>query len=225
MEHFLVTQIDRHGYLAVLVLMTLESACIPIPSEVIMLFGGALAGGLVVAGVDVHLSVVGVALAGAAGNVIGSLIAYAVGLFAGRAAIERWGRFVRIRSHDLDRAEAFFRRRGDGAVLIGRVLPVIRTFISLPAGIARMPVGRFVVLTTLGCLPWTFALAFLGRAVASNWTSIESGFSTASIFVAVVIVAVVAGLVLRKLLFGRRGLAGVPAPGATPPDSAASTNS
>lgn len=224
MEHFLVTQIDRHGYLAVLLLMTLESACIPIPSEVIMLFGGALAGGLVVAGVHLHLSVVGIALAGVAGNLIGSLIAYAVGRWAGRAAIERWGRFVRIRPHDLARAETFFERRGDAAVLIGRVLPVVRTFISLPAGIARMPLGRFAVLTTIGCLPWTFALAFLGKAVASDWRSIESGFSTATIFVAVVIVAVIAGLLLRRAIFGRSDLPAAPAPASRASDAAASTD-
>ncbi|MCL2395593.1 MAG: DedA family protein [Acidimicrobiaceae bacterium] len=224
MEHFVVTQIDRHGYLAVLLLMTLESACIPIPSEAIMLFGGALAGGLVVAGVHLHLSVVGVALAGAAGNLIGSLIAYAVGRWAGRAAIERWGRWVRIRPRDLDRAEAFFERRGDLAVLVGRVLPVVRTFISLPAGIARMPLGRFAALTTIGCLPWTFALAFLGKAVASNWRSIESGFGTATIFVAVVIVAVIAGLVLRRALFGRRDLPGVPARASAAPDPSGRTS-
>jgi membrane protein DedA with SNARE-associated domain len=191
LEHFVITQISHHGYAAVLVLMILESACIPIPSEAIMLFGGALAGGLTVAGVHVHLDVVEVALAGVAGNLIGSLIAYAVGRWGGRAVIERWGGRVLLRPHDLDRAEAFFARRGDLAVLIGRVVPVVRTFISLPAGIAEVPPIRFAVLTVLGSLPWTFALALIGDAVASHWKSVESGFTVATVVLAVIIVGII----------------------------------
>jgi membrane protein DedA with SNARE-associated domain len=197
MEHFVVTQISHHGYLAVLTLMILESACIPIPSEAVMLFGGALAGGLTVAGMHVHLNVVVVASAGAAGNLLGSLIAYAVGRWGGRTAIERWGGRVLVRPHDLDRAEAFFVRRGDLAVLIGRLVPVVRTFISLPAGIAQVPPVRFALLTVAGSLPWTFALALIGDAVASNWKSIESDFTIAT----VVIAAIAAAAILRWLLF------------------------
>jgi membrane protein DedA with SNARE-associated domain len=199
LEHFVITQISHHGYAAVLVLMILESACIPIPSEAIMLFGGALAGGLTVAGVHVHLDVVAVALAGVAGNLIGSLIAYAVGRWGGRAVLDRWGGRVLLRPHDLDRAEAFFARRGDLAVLIGRVVPVVRTFISLPAGIAEVPPIRFAVLTVLGSLPWTFALALIGDAVAAHWKSVESGFTVATVVVAVVIVGVIG-----KWLWARR---------------------
>jgi membrane protein DedA with SNARE-associated domain len=199
LEHFVITQISHHGYAAVLVLMILESACIPIPSEAIMLFGGALAGGLTVAGIHVHLDVVDVALAGAAGNLIGSLIAYAVGRFGGRAVLDRWGGRVLLRPHDLDRADAFFARRGDLAVLIGRVVPVVRTFISLPAGIAEVPPIRFAVLTVLGSLPWTFALALIGDAVASHWKSVESGFTVATVVVAVMIVGIIG-----KWLWARR---------------------
>ncbi|MDQ6837851.1 MAG: DedA family protein [Actinomycetota bacterium] len=198
MEHFVTTQIVSHGYLAVLVLMILESACIPIPSEVIMLFGGALAGGLKLSGVQPHLNVVVVALAGAAGNLIGSLIAYEVGRRGGRPLIEHWGRRILIRRHDLDRAERFFVRRGDAAVLIGRVLPVIRTFISLPAGIAKMPLVRFSVLTLVGSLPWTFALALVGDAVARNWSTVSADFTYVTVVIGLVVVAVIARWVLQR---------------------------
>ena len=189
MEHFVVTQVGRHGYLAVFFLMVLESACIPVPSEVVMLFGGALAGGAVVAGVHLHLNVVAVALAGAAGNLVGSWIAYTVGRVGGRPLIERWGRYVLLRPHELDRAERFFVRRGQVAVLVGRVLPVVRTFISLPAGVAEMPLVSFSALTLLGSLPWTFALAFAGDVLAANWRSVSNVFTPVSIVVGVLIVA------------------------------------
>ncbi len=200
MTHFVTTQIVSHGYLAVLVLMILESACIPIPSEAIMLFGGALAGGLSISGTHPHLNVVVVALAGAAGNLIGSLIAYEVGRRGGRPLIERWGRRILIRPHDLDRAERFFERRGDAAVFIGRVLPVIRTFISLPAGIAKMRPVRFSVLTLAGSLPWTFALALIGDAVAKNWDTVSHDMT----YVTVVIGLVVLGVIVRWILQRRR---------------------
>jgi membrane protein DedA with SNARE-associated domain len=198
LEHLVVTQLEHHGYVAVLVLMILESACIPVPSEVVMLFGGALAGGLTVAGVHVHLNVVLIALAGVAGNLIGSLIAYAVGRTAGREVVERWGRFILIRPHDLDRAEAFFRRRGDLAVLVGRVLPVIRTFISLPAGISEMPPVRFALFTVVGSLPWTFALALVGDAVAGHWKSVSSAFTVVTVVIGVIVVAAIVRWALKR---------------------------
>ena len=199
MEHLVVSQITRHGYLAVLVLMVLESACIPIPSEAVMLFGGALAAGVTIAGVHSHLNVVAVALLGTAGNVVGSLIAYGVGRAGGRPLVEHWGRYVLLRRHDLDRAERFFARHGRPAVLVGRVLPVVRTFISLPAGIAEMPAGQFTALTAVGSLPWTFALALAGYAVAGHWQSVASAFTPISIGVGALIVAAIVWWVLRRL--------------------------
>jgi membrane protein DedA with SNARE-associated domain len=164
--------------------MVLESACIPIPSEAIMLFGGAMAGGLVLAGVHPHLNLVVVALAGAGGNLIGSLIAYTAGRLGGRPLFERWGRYLLLRPHDLVRAEAFFARRGDLAVLVGRVVPVVRTFISLPAGIAEMPLARFATYTLAGCLPWTFGLALAGDTLAGQWKTVSSDFTPISIAIA-----------------------------------------
>ena len=155
MQHF----ITQYGYLAVFLLMLAESACIPIPSEVIMLFGGALAAGAVP---GAHPSLLGIIVAGVLGNLAGSYIAWAVGKYAGQAAVHRWGRRVGIREHDIDRATAWFERHGASAVLFGRVVPVVRTFISLPAGFAGMPAIRFGLFTTLGCIPWTAALAHRG---------------------------------------------------------------
>ena len=199
MEHFIVSEISRHGYLAIFALMTLESACIPIPSEAIMLFGGALTAGVTIAGVSSHLNIIVVALLGVAGNLLGSAIAYLVGRTGGRALIEKWGRYVLLRQKDLDKAEVFFAKRGEVAVLIGRVLPVVRTFISLPAGIAEMPIIKFGVFTLLGSLPWAFALAYTGRAVAGNWQNVSRYFTPISlVFAALIVAAIVWWFIKRR---------------------------
>ncbi len=189
MEHFLISQISKHGYLAIFLLMVLESACIPIPSEAIMLFGGALASGAVISGVVLHLSIFKVAILGAIGNLVGALIAYAVGRTGGRVIVDKWGKYLLIRHHDLDKAEYFFEHRGQLAVLIGRILPVVRTFISFPAGTAEMPLLRFSLLTLAGSLPWTFGLAYLGKALAKNWTSISRLSTPVSVVIAVILLA------------------------------------
>lgn len=198
MEHLVVDQISQHGYLAIFVLMLLESACIPIPSEVIMLFGGALAGGLTLSGVDVHLNIIAVGLAGTAGNLVGALLAYAVGRVGGRPLIERWGRYVLLRPHELDRADRFFQRRGAWAIFLGRMVPVVRTFISLPAGIAEVPVVRFAVLTTLGTLPWTFGLAIAGDSLASNWKSVANAFVPISIVVGIILAGLITWWIVNR---------------------------
>jgi membrane protein DedA with SNARE-associated domain len=181
--------IASYGYLAIFVLMLAESACIPVPSELIMTFGGALAAGAVP---GTHLNLIGVILAGTAGNVAGSYIAWAVGRYGGQPALRKWGKRLRLREHDLDRAVAWFDRHGGKAVLIGRMLPVVRTFISLPAGIAGMPPVRFGVYTTIGCLPWTTALAVAGYVVGANWESIVNAFHGPSYIIAgIVLVAIV----------------------------------
>jgi membrane protein DedA with SNARE-associated domain len=154
-QHFIAT----YGYAAIFLLMAAESACIPIPSELIMTFGGALAAGAVP---GTHLNLVVVIIAGVVGNVVGSYIAWAVGRYGGQAALRRWGGRIWLREHDIDRANAWFDRYGSWAVLIGRDLPVVRTFISLPAGIAGMDPLRFGIYTTIGCIPWTAALAYAG---------------------------------------------------------------
>jgi LPXTG-motif cell wall-anchored protein len=173
----------RHGYLAVFVLMLLESACVPIPSEVTMLFAGFLASPDNTTDAA-RLSFAGVAAAGVAGNVVGSWLAWAVGRRVGRGPLDRWGRYVGIRPHDLDRAERWWARYGGAAVFLARMLPVIRTFISLPAGIERMPFARFTVYTALGCVPWVVALTAVGFALGENWDTILGSFSAASYAIA-----------------------------------------
>ena len=164
-EHLITDYLGAYGYQAVFVLMVLESACIPIPSEVTMVFGGFLVS-------RGELDFFWVAMLGTIANVVGSWIAYWVGLRGGRPLIERWGKYIFLREHELDRAEAWFARRGDMAVFVSRLLPVVRTFISLPAGVARMPFGKFTLYTFLGCLPWTFALTWAGLILGDNWETV-----------------------------------------------------
>ena len=202
MEEFITDTILRFGYLAIFVLMVAESACIPIPSEVTMLFGGALANATFVsalAGETEPLNFVAVGLIGTLANVVGSWIAYGVGRVGGRPLIERWGRYVFLRQHELDRAHAWFVDHGQMAVFVSRLLPVIRTFISLPAGVAEMPFWRFTFYTFLGCLPWTFALTAVGYALGSQWDTVERYFRPVSIVVGLITLAVVGWWLMRRL--------------------------
>jgi len=198
----LITQtVLTYGLLAVFVLMVLESACLPIPSEVTMLFGGALANAAFVAQLGQegrHLNLVAVALAGTLGNLVGSWIAWAVGWRGGRPLIQRWGRLVWLREHELDRAERWFDRHGETAVFASRLLPVVRTFISLPAGIAQMRFVRFSIYTVVGCLPWTFALAALGYALGGRWHLIEQSLRPVSLLVGVLVVAAAGWWLYRR---------------------------
>ncbi|MDQ3991313.1 MAG: DedA family protein, partial [Actinomycetota bacterium] len=164
-EHFMTEVIGAYGYYAVFALMMLESALIPIPSEVTMPFGGFLVS-------RGDLSFFWVGMLGAIANVVGSWLAYWLGIWGGRPLVERWGRYVFLRAHDLDRAEAWFDKHGEATVFFSRLLPVVRTFISLPAGVARMPFWRFTAYTFLGCLPWSFALTWLGYVLGANWETV-----------------------------------------------------
>lgn len=190
MQHLITTYVGDWGYLAVFVLMALESACIPIPSEVTMPAGGFLA-----ASGQLNLIVVG--LMGVAGNLVGSLVAYAVGATGGRAFVGRFGRYVRLNPHHLERAEAWFQAHGEGTVFWSRLLPVVRTFISLPAGVGRMKLGRFSVYTVAGCVPWSYGLAIGGYELGRNWEKLAKNVEAASIVVAVLIVVTAIAFALR----------------------------
>jgi membrane protein DedA with SNARE-associated domain len=209
--------ITQYGYLAVFLLMMAESACIPIPSEVIMLFGGALAAG---AYPGAHPSLAGIVVAGVLGNVAGSYIAWGVGRYAGQPAARRWGRRFGVRGHDIDRAVAWFDRHGSSAVLFGRVVPVVRTFISLPAGFAGMPAGRFGLFTTLGCIPWTAALGIAGYALGTNWQHIANDFHGPTYAIAGIVVV---ALAVAVVMYFRRRRAGTDAgePAGTDPQPGA----
>jgi membrane protein DedA with SNARE-associated domain len=188
--------IGDHGIPAVFFLMILESACLPVPSEVIMLFAGYL--------VSIHsMSLTGAVAAGVAGNIVGSWIAWGVGMSGGRALLERHGRYVHITPERLDMADRWFERRGERIVLIARCLPIIRTFISLPAGVARMPFWRFTIYTAIGCVPWVLALTLLGVQVGSHWDTWHKRVEFLDYAVAAAIVAGIVYLVVRQ----RRGTA------------------
>jgi membrane protein DedA with SNARE-associated domain len=198
LEHVITDYLGAYGYPAVFVLMVLESACIPIPSEVTMVFGGFLVS-------RGDLDFVWVALVGTIANVIGSWLAYWVGYVGGRPLINRWGRYVLLREHELDRAHEWFERRGELAVFVSRLLPVIRTFISLPAGVARMNFWKFTLYTFLGCLPWTFALTWAGMLLGANWESFLRYGNPISWAIAAITVAVVAWWLIRRIRAGRAG--------------------
>lgn len=161
--------ISHLGYPGVLLLMAVESACIPLPSEIVLPFSGYLVS-------TGRFQLVWVTLAGTLGCNLGSMVAYAIGYYGGRPLAHRYGRWLLIAPGDLARAEAWFLRRGDFTVFISRMLPVVRTYIALPAGVARMPLGRFHVYTFLGSLPWCLLLAYLGLRLGQNWSALAPWF-------------------------------------------------
>ncbi|MHB8594250.1 MAG: DedA family protein [Acidimicrobiales bacterium] len=196
MEHF----ISSWGYLAIFLLTVAEAACIPIPSEVTLALAGALASGVTLAGAtDRHpLNLALVVGVGVAGEVVGSYLSYMVGRTGGRAFVDRFGKYLVLSHRDLDRAEAWFARRGDTAVLVGRMIPVVRTFISFPAGVAAMDPVRFGVFTTIGVAVWVSALSAIGYSLGGSWHSMVKGFGAASYVVAAAaVVVVVVGLTHR----------------------------
>jgi membrane protein DedA with SNARE-associated domain len=157
------------GYGGIVILMAIESACIPIPSELIMPFAGYLV-------FEGTMKLLWVATAGAIGCNLGSLVAYEIGYYGGRPLVERYGRWILLGRRELDWADRFFARWGYLAVFIARLLPVVRTFIALPAGVSRMPRGRFHIYTFLGSWPWCFALAWLGMKLGQNWRDLGKYF-------------------------------------------------
>ncbi|MGH9568108.1 MAG: DedA family protein [Candidatus Angelobacter sp.] len=158
----IIAVISSGGYFGVVLLMAIESACIPLPSEIIMPFSGYL----VYKG---QLGLFLVATAGAIGCNLGSLIAYEIGHYGGRPLVERYGSYILINRRDLELADRFFLRFGSAAVFMARLLPVVRTFIALPAGVARMPRLRFHIYTFAGSWPWCFVLAWIGMKLGEHW--------------------------------------------------------
>jgi membrane protein DedA with SNARE-associated domain len=182
--------ISSAGYPAVFVLMTLESACLPVPSEAIMLFAGfAVSKG--------ELTLAGIVAAGVLGNLVGSLIGYAIGYF-GRVDLLERHRIFHVNPEWLRKTEGYFERYGDATVFFSRMLPIVRTFVSLPAGVARMPIGRFSLLTTLGSIPWVLALALLGQEVGDNWESWRHNLGYLDYVVAAAIVVAVGWWLVRR---------------------------
>lgn len=187
------------GLPGIFVLMAISAACIPVPSEVVMLFAGFVVADPVSSGSSHHLTMVGVVLAGIAGSMVGSWIAYAVGRGGRLELLERHGRWLHVGPEQIARADRWFSRYGDSTVLFGRLVPFVRAFVSLPAGVAKMPVPRFSVLSLIGITPWVLALALAGEAVGSEWTKIRTGFEYVDYAVVALIVAGIAWALVRHL--------------------------
>lgn len=190
------------GLPAIFVLMLAESACIPIPSEATMMFAGfavADPGGSHAAH---HLTIVSVIVVGVLGNLVGSWIAYALGRAGRLQLIERHGRRLHIKPSHIAWADRWFARFGAPAVFFSRMLPILRTFISLPAGVAKMPFWRFTALTIAGSVPWVAGLAIAGNAVGSNWESVRGAFTYSDYAVIVIVLAAIVWAIVRALREG-----------------------
>jgi membrane protein DedA with SNARE-associated domain len=203
----LVTQIyEAVGYVGVALWVAIESVIIPIPSELVLPFAGFLVG----TGAELEpltgqpWSYWLVVLAGTLGATVGALVAYAIGAWGGRPLIQRWGRYIGISEADLDRAEAFFARYGDAASFFGRMVPVIRSLVSFAAGVSRMPLGRFIVFTFLGSLPFTALLVFAGVQLGANWESIGGVIKRFEYAVVAVLAIVVVAWIWLRIVKPRR---------------------
>jgi membrane protein DedA with SNARE-associated domain len=179
------------GIAGIFALMIPESACIPIPSEATMLFAGFNVA-------EGKFSLFAAVAAGVIANVVGSWIAYAIGYFGRIELLERHGAKLHIKRSDIERADRWFARHGEVTVFFARMLPIIRTFISLPAGVARMPFWRFTLFTLLGCIPWVFMLAFVGKQAGDNWTDWKDKLHYVDYAVAALIVVGLVYLVIRR---------------------------
>jgi len=184
--------ISDSGYFGIASLMAIESACIPIPSEVIMPFAGFLT-------ISGKLSLLLVIIWGAVGNLIGSMIAYAIGAYGGRPFIERYGKYVLIGKDELDKSQRFFTKHGNTSVFFSRLLPVVRTFISLPAGIAKMPFVRFCVYTLIGSFFWSAFLAYVGIFLGENWQGIEVYFRKFDWLILIALIALIVLFIYKKV--------------------------
>jgi len=189
---WIINVISNLGYPGIIITMGIESACVPLPSEIIMPFSGSLVSGG-------RFSMLGVALAGAAGCVIGSVVTYAAGYYGGRPFLEKYGKYILLSKKEIDTAERWTTKYGDIAIFVSRLLPVIRTFISLPAGIAHMNFVKFVIYTFLGSFPWCWALAYIGKILGDNWTSLGKYFHQADLVIGFLILAGIAFFVWHKI--------------------------
>jgi len=189
---FIINTISTLGYPGIVILMTLESACIPIPSEIIMPFSGYL----VYLG---EFSLWLVVIVGTIGNLIGSIIFYFIGFYGGRPLIEKYGKYILISGQDLDQAERWFKKYGGESIFFSRILPVIRTFISFPAGIAKMPFWKFSFYTFAGSLPWSFFLTYAGILTGENWSKLEIYFKKFDWLIIILIISGISWWIYKKI--------------------------
>lgn len=191
--------VSEAGLPGIFALMALSSACIPIPSEVVLLFAGFAVADPAQSGSSHHLTMAGVVLAGLLGTMVGSWVTYAVGRGGRLELLERHGAKLHMGPAQIERADRFFGRWGELTVLFGRMVPLVRAFVSLPAGVAKMPLGRFTVFSLIGAIPWVLALAFAGHALGGDWKSVRNGFEYVDYTVlALVVLAVIYGAWRRR---------------------------
>jgi membrane protein DedA with SNARE-associated domain len=187
------------GLPGIFALMAISSACIPIPSEVVMLFAGFAVADHGQSASHHHLTMVGIVLAGLLGTMVGSWATYAIGRGGRLELFERHGAKIHMGPAQIERGDQWFQRHGEAAVLFGRVIPVVRAFVSLPAGVARMPLGRFTLFSLIGALPWVLGLALAGHALGNDWTSVRKGFEYVDyVVVALIVAGIVYALVRRR---------------------------
>lgn len=187
-----VAIIDFLGLGGVFLLMLVESCGMPMPSEVIMPFAGFLVA-------QGKMTLFSITIAGTLGNLFGSLIAYYIGLFGGRPFIEKYGRYILISKHDLDLADRWFNKYGDATVFFGRLLPVIRTYISFPAGVAKMDVKKFAFFSFIGALPWCFLFGWLGVKMGNNWELIRQTLHNFDMTILVIVIICIGLYIWRHL--------------------------
>ncbi len=194
MEHFLETW----GYAAVFILSFISAMGLPVVAEVAIVYGGVLASGQIT-GETHHLNVIAVVLIAALAEIVGSLAGYVIGRFGGRPLVDRLGQYVLLTHSDLDRAEAWFAIRGDPVVLFGRFIPLLRTFVSLAAGLGEMAIAKFLVFTVIGCIVWCTVLTAVGYSLGSSYNYVLKAFSYTGYVAAALAVAAVAALFLHRL--------------------------
>ena len=190
-SNFIVATIEQFGYAGVFVAMLLESTGVPLPSEVIMPFAGYVAW-------EGKLTLLGVALAGTLGCLAGALVLYVIGLYGGRPLLDRYGKYVLIRKSELDRADRWFERYGDLTVFVSRMLPIVRSFFSLPAGMTHMNLAKFSLYTALGSFPWCLALAYLGFFLGPRWSDVVRLLRYFNIAVIIGVIALIAYLIYNR---------------------------
>jgi membrane protein DedA with SNARE-associated domain len=202
---FLTSLYGAVGYLGVGVAMAIESAMIPLPSELVLPFAGFLVSDRSAIEPVTHgpWNFWIVVIIATIGNTVGSVIGYAIGAWGGRPFLERYGRYLLIRPHEIALADRFFQRYGAATAFFSRLLPIVRTFISFPAGVARMPLGKFIVYSTLGALPWSILLVYAGEQLGSRWQDIRHALQPFDLAIAVAVVAAVALFIWWRL--GRPG--------------------
>ncbi len=187
---FLESLYERLGYIGVVIAMTIESCAIPLPSELILPFAGwSVSRGLIEPLTSSPWTYWGAVVAGVLGNTLGSLASYAIGAYGGRPLVERYGKYVLLSAHDLELAERWFARFGEVTVFFSRMLPIVRTFISVPAGIARMPLWRFTLFSILGAVPWVMLLVWGGMQLGDHWLELKQSLKGLDYVVAAAIVA------------------------------------